>query len=102
MSPKQKKALLGVALALCLLIAGDRIYRFWESHRPLAEVGECLEIVDPQAGVLKFHVMANDNTNSLTEGVIDIEILPGLKVQVPVRVSYEELRGISAKKVSCE
>lgn len=102
MSPKLKKALLGVALAICLAVAGSRVYKFYQSTQPLAEPGECLQIVDEEAGAIKLHVVENHQNTHETDAIAELEPIPGLKIGVGVRIPYKDLREMGATKVSCE
>lgn len=105
MSPGQKKAFLGVIITICLLVAGTKIYRFYEAHRPPFNVGECFSVTDDKMGELKFQVTENDNAKAVTTAVATINNpfgLQGVKLQIPVRGSYQEIRESNPKKVDCQ
>lgn len=102
---KQKKGLLGVAIAICLLVAGSKIYKFYQSLQPPFAVGECFSVTDPRVGEVKFEVVENDKTNKVTTAVATIKNpfgLEGVSIQVPTQGSFDEIRESGAKKVSCE
>jgi len=95
-------SLLSVAVTICFLVAGTHLYEFYQNHRPVAQVGECLEIEDSEFGPLKLKITNNDNWSAVSDAIVDTSISPEFKIQVPVQVSYEELRYLNAKKVNCE
>lgn len=105
MSPEQKKALLGVAIAICLIVAGDKIYGFYKAHQPPFEVGECFQISDPRIGQVKFQVVENDRIEGTTKAVGKIENvfgIAGVSIQLPVKASFDEIRESDPKKVDCK
>jgi hypothetical protein len=105
MSPEQKKALLGVAIAICLIVSADRIYKFYLERQPPFAVGECFSIDDPQIGNVKFQVVENDKVKATTAAVGKIENIFGIQganVEVPVKASFQELRDAGARKVDCK
>lgn len=97
-----KKSLITVGVAICLMIASNKIYNTYKEHQPVAEVGECLQIIDPMYGPIKILVVGNDNINAVSDLVIEVEIIENIKITTPIRVSYQELRESNAVKVSCE
>ena len=102
---KQKNGLLGVAIAICLLIAGSKLYKFYKSLQPPFAVGECFSITDPKVGEIKFEVVENDIKNKRTTAVATINNpfgMEGVSIQVPTQGSFDEIRESGAKKVSCE
>ncbi len=105
MNPEQKKALLGVAIAICLIVAGDRLYKFYQEHQPPFAVGECFSFTDPQVGEVKFEVVENNKVEGSTAAVGKIENvfgIAGVSIQIPVKASFQELRDSGAKKVDCQ
>lgn len=96
-----KKALLVVGVAICLLIAGHKVYNFLEGRKPAAAVGECLGITDPNVGDVQIEITANDNSTKTSDVVISFEVMPGARIYAPAKVSYEELRSLGASKVEC-
>lgn len=99
---KQVTSLVGLMVTLCLVVAADKIYRFYEAHQPLAKVGECLAIISPLGGQIVLHIMSNDNINAISVANADLNVFPGVKIQVPIQVTYQELREAKATKVTCE
>jgi hypothetical protein len=97
-----KKAIIGFAVAVCLLIAGAKIYNFYQSTQPPFEVGECFSISDPRVGEVKFEVVENNLKDSTTVAIGSVEVLPGVQLQVPVKATFEEIRESNPKAVSCE
>lgn len=103
---KQKKAILGVAIALCLLVAGSKIYKVYKSFQPPFEAGECFNVENPQLGTVNFKVVENDKANKTTDAVGTINEpfgMPGVRLSIPVRVGFDDLRNdpsVSAAK--CE
>lgn len=103
MSPQQQRALLGVAIFMCAVISGDRIYKFYESTQPLAQPGECLSLPDPNYGPLKTRVVSNDDSIKTTYGIVELNnFMPGVKLEIPIKATYKELRDLGVTKVSCE
>jgi len=98
---KQKNAILGVLIFLCLLMAGSKVYKAYKAFQPPFEVGECFTVSDPRVGTVEFKVIENDKKSSTTIAVGSVELMPGLKVQVPVQATFEEIRESEAKKVEC-
>ena len=83
MNEDQKKILLGLGIALCLAVAGSRIYKFYQSLQPPFQVGECFAISDPRVGTVVFKVVENDKANHTTDAVGTINEpfgLPGVKL----------------------
>lgn len=91
-----------MGIGLCMFVAGNKIYSFYQSHQPIVAEGECLEITDTQMGALKIHVVKNNNLKGESEGFVEAEVFLGIKVTAPLKVSYEELRSYKAHKVDCE
>lgn len=96
-----KKTLVGIAVAVCLFIAGLKIYSFYQAHQPPFEVGECFSIFHPQIGDVKFEVVENDKTEMTTVAVGQVDLM-GYTIQVPVKATFDEIRESGAKEVSCE
>lgn len=108
MNKKLRNGLLGVAIALSLMVAGNKVYQFYLDHTPLAQPGECIKFTDSQVGEVKLYVMANNNAEGYTQAIIEVEV-PGLfvgmgsaKMQIPGAITYKELRTLGAKKASCD
>jgi hypothetical protein len=103
---KQKKAILGVGIAICLLISGTKLYSFYKSLQLPFQVGECFKVVGTQLGDVNFKVVENNKTDKTTDAVGTINApfgLEGVKIQVPVRVSFDDLRNDpSVKAAKCE
>lgn len=100
-----KKALLGIAITICLLVAGSRIYKFYQEHRPPFKVGECFEVTDKSIGTVKFTVESNDtaSSSSVIVGRMDNFLgIPGVSIRLPVKVSFKDIRDAEPKKVDCE
>lgn len=96
-----KKALLAVGIAICLMVAADKVYNFYQSRQPVAAVGECLSITDPNVGAVQIEIMKNDNSAAASDVVLSFEVMPGARIYAAAKVSYEELRGLNAQKVEC-
>ena len=101
---KQKKALLAVGITICLLVAGDKIYKFYQSLQPPYQVGECFS-VDSQIGTINFKVIENNKSEKTTDAVGTVNGpfgMMGVKIQIPVRVSFDDLRDATVKATKCE
>jgi len=99
-----RKYLIYVGVVLCFALAGNRIYSAYKNYfdyRPLAAVGECLEIQDEKLGRLEVKIIKNDDKAGISEAVVAIEIMPGSKLYAGVRVKYSELRDLGAEKTEC-
>lgn len=103
---KQKKALLGVGITICLLISGTNLYSFYKSLQPPYEVGECFKVVGTQLGDFNLKVVENNKNDKKTYAVGTINapfVLEGVKIQVQVRISFYYLRNDpSVKAAKCE
>lgn len=97
-----KKALLTIGVVICLAIAGHKIYGYYQSHQPPFAVGECFSISDPRIGDVNFEVLENDKQNKITTAVGNVELMPGVQVQIPVQATFEEIRESGAKPASCQ
>lgn len=99
---KQTKALLGVAIAICFLVSADRIYKFYKAHTPPFAIGECFSVTEPQIGTVHFKVIDNDRKAARTAAVGTIEFMPGVKIQIPINASFEQIRSSNPSKEECE
>lgn len=101
---KQKKAILAVGIALCLMVAGSKIYKFYLSLQPPFAVGECFS-VESQLGTINFEVVENHKAEKTTDAVGTVNApfgMVGVSIKVPVRVSFDELRDTTVKAAKCE
>lgn len=100
-----KKILLTVALSVCFIVAGSKVYKFYKAHQPPFSVGECFQIEDDNTGPIKFKVTDNDRLNAITsaDGTSDNFFnIPGVRIQIPIKASFESIRDSNATKVDCE
>lgn len=96
-----KKALLAVGVIICFMVAADKIYEFYQARQPVAAVGECLSVQDPNVGAVQIEIMANDSSTATSDVVISFEVIPGARVYGTGKVSYADLRSVGAEKVEC-
>ena len=99
-----KKYLIYIGVALCLALAGHKIYTTYKSYfqnKPLAQVGECLEIQDEKLGRLEVKITKNDDQAGVSEAIVAIDIMPGSKLYAGVKVKYSELRDLGAEPTEC-
>lgn len=99
-----KKYLIYVGVLFCLALAGYKIYTTYKAHfqyKPVARVGECLEIQDEKLGRLEVKIIKNDDEAGVSEAIVAIDIMPGSKLYAGVKVKYSELRDLGAEKTEC-
>lgn len=98
---KQKNALLGVGVALCLMMSADKLIKFYQERQPPFKAGECFVITDPRVGEIKFQVVENDKlkAESTLVGEVDMGFA---KLTVPAKASFEEIRDLNPVKVDCK
>lgn len=96
-----KKYLLAIGVLICLGIAAHKVYDTFLANKPLAAVGECLEIQDPQLGRLELKIVKNGDEAGVSEAIVSVEIIPGAKMYVGAKAKYSELRDLGAEKTEC-
>jgi hypothetical protein len=102
---KQKKALLGVGVALCLLVLTSELVKAYDKYIPPYREGKCFELEGTPVGPIKFQVVENNMSGSYTVAVGTIKNpfgLEGVTIQVPVKAGFQDLRQSQTKGVSCE
>lgn len=102
MDSKQSKALIAVGVFLCFIIAGHKLYNFYQGTKPVAQVGECLQLFDPRVnGQIQIEILKNDDKNKESEVAISFSLDSGPRVYGFGKVPYKELRESGAEKVEC-
>jgi hypothetical protein len=96
-----KNYLAVIGIIICLSIAINKVHDFYFTNKPVAAVGECLKVQDPNLGHLEIKIVSNDNDAGISEVTVRAEIMTGVKISVPAEAKYSELRDLGAKKVEC-
>lgn len=100
---KHKNKLLYIAIVLCIMMAARGLhqahYRYW----PVAEPGECLLLEIPENNY-SFKLMIEENSFKYHASLaqMQVQFLPDLTFSAPIQITYEELRDLEARKVSCD
>lgn len=101
-----RKYLLGVAIALCLVVAGSKLYKFYLSTQPPFAVGECFSVESQQLGTINFKVIENHKNEKTTDAVGSVNNpfgMEGVNIKIPVRVGFDDLRDATVVKAAkCE
>lgn len=96
-----KNRLIYIGIALCFALSAHNIYQNFFINKPVASVGECLAIEESKLGHLELKILKNDNKAGISDVIVRVESALGVKITVPVRAKYSELRELGAKKVEC-
>jgi hypothetical protein len=92
-----KKALLSFGIVVCLLFAADRLYRFYESHKPVVKTGECVTFEAEEALWICQSVETKPRSSVLQCLIFGkFGVMGGNE-----EFTHDELREVQAKKVEC-
>jgi hypothetical protein len=92
-----KKLLIAAAL-LTVALSGYRGYRYYYKWAPLVQPGQCLLVESPNGtGPVRMMVLANSSKDNASFVIMQIG-----PFGVPYVFTYEQLRDLKAKEVSCD
>lgn len=88
-----KKALISIAIMLCVSVSAYKLFDVYLDHTPVAEAGQCVEVqVDDETAILG--ILQNDD--KLGTSVVIV-----LSTYIVGEITYRELRDLNAKQVTC-
>lgn len=93
---KKKNLLLFFMMSVCFLLSLDRLADFYDAHFPVASEGDCITL-NTSNEVVNAKIQKNFNKES--ESII--VVFAGRHLFFPYKLSYEQLRKMHAKKVTC-
>lgn len=88
-----KKALIAIAVILCVSVSGYKLYELYQSNTPVAEAGKCIEV---QVGEDKAILGILENNDKDGTSVV-VSFNNGFVG----RFTYADLRSVNAHEVEC-